>query len=146
MLTYLLTTTLVLLIFYGGAGVNLMSYCCNDCRSAGIEVVMNSKCCDIHQHNHCEDHMAVSDDTACEHLSEINCCSLERINFEWNQANVPVFDMQPVGHDLLTTGLPALYLLTDIGTWSKSHFITRDGPPLTVCPRVYLSLLTTLLI
>ena len=46
------------LVFYGGTGINIISYCCTECRSAGINVLINNKCCDIHNHRH---------DDACTH-------------------------------------------------------------------------------
>jgi len=42
---------MVVLVFYGGAGINIISYCCNECRSKGIEVLQNHKCCNIHHHH-----------------------------------------------------------------------------------------------
>jgi len=38
------------LVLYGGAGVNVVSYCCNDCRNAGIEALLTGKGCAIHNH------------------------------------------------------------------------------------------------
>ena len=43
---------MAVLVFYGGAGINVISYCCKECRSAGMEALLNEKCCEIHHHNH----------------------------------------------------------------------------------------------
>ena len=44
------------LVFYGGAGINVITYCCIDCSSIGIEALLNGKCCDIHHHDHDKSH------------------------------------------------------------------------------------------
>ena len=46
-LTYLFVVFLAALVFYGGAGVNLVTYCCTDCSSEGVTALLESKCCDI---------------------------------------------------------------------------------------------------
>ena len=55
---------MVVLVFYGGAGINIISYCCNECRSKGIEVLQNHTCNDIHHHHHADAFMfqATTDD------------------------------------------------------------------------------------
>ena len=42
--TYLFIVFLASLIFYGGAGVNFVTYCCNDCRTEGVAVLLNDNC------------------------------------------------------------------------------------------------------
>lgn len=53
--THILSVLMAVLVFYGGAGVNIISYCCGDCRSAGIEALLKDKCCEIHHHAHHHD-------------------------------------------------------------------------------------------
>ena len=85
---------MAVLVFYGGAGVNVISYCCKDCRSAGIEALINDKCCEIHHHDHSKthnhkhnsstsdcNHIAHTEDACCEPSNsmhaEDNCCESE---------------------------------------------------------------------
>ncbi len=142
---YMFATLLAALIFYGGTGVNFISYCCDDCRSGGIEVVMDNKCCDIHQHNHDYTHDLCAKDDGCTHISEESCCSMERIDFEWDQSSNPVFHFQPVQIDLFSCLMCASMLYSDIQE-SETLVNVQKAPPLITCPRTYLSLLTTLLI
>lgn len=124
------------LIFYGGAGVNFISYCCNECRSAGVEAVVSEACCDIHEHQHggCDSHSCGTD-----------CCTLERIDFDWERAVGPVFKLQPTVMALLSACTPAIALLPGL---EITETLLNDlyDPCLVICPKVYLSLLTTLLI
>ena len=46
--TYLFIVFLATLVFYGGAGVNLVTYCCGDCRMEGVTVLLENKCCEMH--------------------------------------------------------------------------------------------------
>ena len=59
---------MAVLVFYGGAGINIISYCCKECRSAGIEALINNKCCDIHNHNHENEHNR-------KHTLSASCCN-----------------------------------------------------------------------
>jgi hypothetical protein len=70
--TYLVTFIMAALVFYGGAGINLISYCCNLCSMEGIEAVTNGKCCDIHHHHHSDNHASHYDSYNCtaHHASE----------------------------------------------------------------------------
>ena len=52
--TYLFIVFLASLIFYGGAGVNFVTYCCNDCRTEGVAVLLNDNCCEVHGHGCCD--------------------------------------------------------------------------------------------
>ncbi len=148
--TYSVIGLLALLITYGGAGVNLMSYCCDDCRSEGIGVVVIDKCCEIHHHlhdttGHDHHHSSNRMDDCTEHFCETDCCNLERISFEWDHTTHQLQDIQPVICDLLPIDLPVASLLLAMEETTTSS-AEQYSPPLIHCPRGYLSLLTTLLI
>ncbi|MCC8132235.1 MAG: hypothetical protein LIP04_00625 [Tannerellaceae bacterium] len=147
--TYAILTLLALLITYGGAGVNLISYCCDECRSEGIEVIVVDKCCEIHDHHHADGHdhhhAANHMDDCTEHFCETDCCNLKRISFEWDHTTYPWQDIQPVICDLLPIDLPLSSILLAMGETAVSS-VEEYSPPLIHCPRGYLSLLTTLLI
>ena len=126
---------MAVLVFYGGAGFNLISYCCNLCRMEGIEVVIHEKCCDIHQHDHSdEDH-----DTH-------DCCSMERIIFDWFAQNSleQEIDISPFTLDLFSNNLLNISY-SDINLYGVNHAPASHGPPVGL-PRDYLSILTVLLI
>ncbi|MCD7936033.1 MAG: hypothetical protein LUG98_04165 [Tannerellaceae bacterium] len=162
---YMFAFLLASLIFYGGAGVNLMSYCCGDCRTAGVAVVLSDKCCEIHDHHHgeaathepgnshhhahtgCHHHTDghQAEEACAEHLCETNCCDMERLSFEWENSTSSVQQPLPVEMDLSVFGLPSMTLLTSLEL-EQDRQVEEYSPPLKVCPRVYLSILTTLLI
>lgn len=119
--TSLFLVILASLIFYGGAGVNFVSYCCGACEEEGVEVLLKASCCERHD----------------------NGCSVERVDFDWNSVNIQVPDLQPAVHDLLFFSI--FESLQVASLFADSNEVRSTGPPVT-CPRVYLSLLTTLLI
>lgn len=131
------------LIFYGGAGVNLVSYCCNDCRLEGVQVVVDEKCCEVHGHTH--DMLTIETPNGTVSHAHEMCCNLERIAFDWDASGKVEFDLQPVVLDLLSLGTPGDFSMP-VPFANKETFVMPTGPPLVLCPRVYLSLLTTLLI
>lgn len=147
---------LTLLVVYGGAGVNLFTFCCNDCRSEGLTVILNESCYDVHEHHHaialeqqggsscvqscCASH---SDQPLAD--GEEESCDINRINTQWERAYTLDFDLSPI---VLT--LPP-YLVAQFSGLEEpkvERLCTTHcdhGPPVQT-PRSYLSLLTTLLI
>ena len=65
------------------------------------------------------------------------------VDFDWNSVNIQVPDLQPVVHDLLFSSIFESLQIASL--FADSYEIRVTGPPVA-CPRVYLSLLTTLLI
>ena len=125
-----------------GAGVNLITYCCGDCRTGGVAVLLDDNCCEVHGHSCCN----TSDEaTACNSgCCGEDCCDLERISFDWSSSANPVVELQPVAIDLLSFASPLASLLP-IPSVKEYTAQDQDGSPV-VCPRIYLNLLTTLLI
>ena len=151
--TNLFAVFMAVLVFYGGAGVNIISYCCNDCRAAGIEALIHDKCCDIHHHNHDQDqdhnHESDSSKSCCntlkDHSSDDNC-NMERIDFDWNVQNADELkiELSPDVHNLFSDSfLNNSYAYLPV--MSEDNTVMPKGPPL-VLPRDYLSILTVLLI
>lgn len=74
-----------------GTGYNLTHYCCNDCKNAGIEVVAEMSCENIHE-QHCHDestthtHSKAMD--ACNH-SLTKGCDIERLTVDIPSLNQP---------------------------------------------------------
>ena len=107
--TYLFIVFLASLIFYGGAGVNLITYCCGDCRTEGVVVLLNDTCCDVHEHSCCStaDEVSACDSGCCEE----DCCDMERISFDWSSSNNPIVELQPAVTDLLSFASPLASLV-----------------------------------
>lgn len=141
MFTYLFTLLMAFLVFYGGAGVNIVSFCCSECRSAGMEVLTGNKCCEIHGHSH--DEVTIEAATAGISHSHEMCCNMHRISFDWDYEKTSIESPQPLVVDLFADGLPDLSNII-LPIVSEVTSVMPTGPPLP--PRVYLSLLTTLLI
>ena len=168
-LTYLVTSMMAASVFYGGAGINMISYCCNVCRSVGIDAVTNGKCCDIHHHDHSgryiahhasvccentcdkhvENHPVVAVLTGCNHHSEFestDCCNMKRISFDLFAQSLlkQEINLSPLLTDLFSGDILTVSHLDNISIGEKlTH--APHGPP-TVLPRDYLSILTVLLI
>ena len=165
--TYTVTWIMAALICYGGAGVNLISYCCNLCRLEGIEAVANDKCCEIHHHHHVNNQQIHHASGFCDHASNEcvednhsdriqdycdfqedhsagNCCRFERISFDWSVQNLSKQEtgFSPLSFDLFSCNL---FTSVDLRFADKIHSQIPHGPPI-VLPRDYLSILTALLI
>jgi hypothetical protein len=143
------TVTVVLILFlacivgYGGAGVNYINYCCHECAVQGVDAVVNDLCCETHGHDHVN--FMNEKGEVFRHDGDCLNCGLKRVKFEWTDdtddmpvIQVPSFDLSYLSSDIIQSLIPAVPVY--------SHcFVPLDGPPI-LCPRVYLSLLTTLLI
>ena len=92
-----------------------------------------------HGHDHSRDKLANNTVECC----GMNGCGIERVDFDWNSVNIQVPDLQPVVHDLLFSSIFESLQIASL--FADSYEIRVIGPPVS-CPRVYLSLLTTLLI
>ena len=143
------------LVFYGGAGINIISYCCNECHSNRVEAIMDdtgSLCLNIegHKNDNCCDKKHKKQECsgygACHDMSSEGFCGIERVHFDWTVQNITELniDISPLVSDLLPT------VFFDIShTHSllvcENNSAMPNGPPL-VCPHDYLSILTVLLI
>ncbi|MGL5563145.1 MAG: hypothetical protein ACRDCN_11065 [Tannerellaceae bacterium] len=132
-------------ISYGGAGINIYSYCCSDCSVYGADVILANKCCETHHHHH--DHETTPDesDVCHDHAQDESCCSLENLSFDWSQVLASnIFIQAPVFvagiNDLLSispTSISSFY--------SEIHPHHFDDPPFYE-PRTYLAFIRVLLI
>lgn len=138
MVAYPLLVFLASLIFYGGAGVNLVSYCCDHCEDEGVEVLLEDNCCDIHQHDLPAFVVYASNDT------HAHGCDIERVSFDWNSVNVSLPDLHPVVYDLFFSSIPNTLHIPVL--WINKYVSCMITGPPVLCPRTYLSFLTLLLI
>ncbi|MGL5273094.1 MAG: hypothetical protein ACRC8J_06385 [Phocaeicola sp.] len=152
-----ITILLTLLVAYGGAGVNLLTYCCNDCRSEGLSIILEEKCHDVHGHStsdaiaqsksqpSCEMNCCKSQEENSMQSTDEESCDINRIDTKWEIAHNIQFDLDP-----LTINLPpfltAQQITLEDPTVEKINSVyCNHGPPVH-SPRTYLALLTTLLI
>lgn len=142
--TYLCAIVISALVFYGGAGINVVSYCCDQCRIAGIEAVSGHECCDIHEHHYTHEMTEVSVCRSCVSHADGNCCDITRLQYDWKTISELEFNLEPATIDLLFAGSGNIALISN-PTFEEITSIMPTGPPLRT-PKAYLSLLTTLLI
>ncbi|MGL5937309.1 MAG: hypothetical protein ACRCY5_01100 [Phocaeicola sp.] len=149
-----LVILLTLLVTYGGAGVNLFTYCCNDCRSEGVSAILEEKCFDVHESSHAEsDDLHAHCGESCQALEWEETlqdrgeasCNINRIDTHWEVSQLSSMALVPI---LLTlppffTTQQACLVKPVVEKICTTH--CNNGPPVQP-PRSYLSLLTTLLI
>ena len=148
-LSQMLLTLIASLILYGGAGVYMVSFCCEECREGGIGVVLSDSCCEVHNHAHCtsahDSHTSSQEKNGLESIcmSEEQC-SIARILFDWSNTEAPTFVFQVAVIDLLSDLCSELLFiplsLTENEAADGSLFFLHHTP------RGYLSLLSVLLI
>ncbi|MDR2473365.1 MAG: hypothetical protein LBD53_07400 [Tannerella sp.] len=151
--TYLLVVPMTALVLYGGAGVNVIRYCCDNCRQIGIESVSAMECC-AHENSTCKALSPAglkSSEIVKKHCSngEIpssrkNCCSFEHITFDWNSHQALKQIIDPIFVTFFADKTSALLInISIIGKAAET--VMNTGPPVTP-PRDYLAILTVLLI
>ncbi|MDL2255942.1 hypothetical protein LJC44_03535 [Parabacteroides sp. OttesenSCG-928-G06] len=154
--TYALVVLMASLVFYGGAGINIVSFCCSDCKAAGLEAVTTDKCCEIHEHEHSHGngyshthshdqhhHPATEPATDPSAHAEEDCCNMQRIDFDWDFEQIAKQNPDPVIIDLFVMDHHSIQTIS-IPFVDKMEAVMPHSPPLP--PGTYLSLLTTLLI
>lgn len=133
------------LIFYGGAGVNWVTYCCENCFKSGIQLAVSENCCGMHMEDDEFEPSTSVGETKGLVIDERHTCGIERVEFEWTSSGSDrQLIIQPFVTDLFFH-LPYLSLLTDIQLWD-GVLLHEGAPPSVLPPRAYLALLTTLLI
>lgn len=138
-LKYALLGLLAALIFYGGAGVNRVTYCCQGCLKAGIKAVAMHTCCSKHQQPQDDGR-----DSAFQ-WSQKRACGVERIEFEWNTTSENnLFTLEPISWILVGESVVNKLLSIPLA----DSFVGLHGfrPPPILQPRTLLSFLTLLLI
>lgn len=129
--TYLFVVFLATLVFYGGAGVSLVTYCCGDCQTEGVAALVENKCCEKHTHARC--------------VSEDGCgCDVEYVSFDWNVFHDHLFNLQPVAIDLISH-ISSYLSLVPVSYINEARKIDQGSPP-GFDAGTYLSFLTVLLI
>lgn len=99
--TYLFIVFLATLVFYGGAGVSLVTYCCGDCQTEGVTALLENKCCEMHGQARC------ASQDGC-------CCDVEYVSFDWNVFHGHLFNLQPVAIDLFRISVHIYHLFLSL--------------------------------
>ena len=140
----LLSLLLSTLIFYGGAGVNVFSFCCNECLAkkmnlavlfVGIECCSNSS---EETHHTCCQGYPFGD----------TCCTVDRIEFDWQSASSNQIQLQPLSIELDNSlFLSAHNAKSATDTSLLYHIINRKSQiPPHLSKDEYFDLLCTLII
>lgn len=144
----LIALLLIAIVIYGGSGVNMYNFCCDDCRAEGAAAVIEHKCCEIH-HHHLDDSTEHQDD----YLRDLNIhdshgeCGIDRVSVNWTFSADKTLDLTPV-----IIFLPDLVLFADIydnfiiDNSQTNSFETKSQKPPNLSKEVYFNLLTTLII
>lgn len=140
-MSYLFVVFLAALVFYGGAGVNLITYCCGDCRTESMIGLSDEGCCKGRS-AHAQKDTSVS--ACCQVEEEDGCCDVEYISFDWTVFHHAVFDFQPLAVDLISSSIAHLSSIPLLLS-KEAGKNGQDSPPRKT-PDVYLSFLTILLI
>jgi len=131
------------LVFCGGSGTYVASFCCDECQSVGVKGIAEGLCCEIHHHDHENENLPASDmDAVCD-VDEMSCF-MSRVLYDWTASTTSIVSPEPAVYDFTMAAIPdGLAVLAPIV--DDKMVENSCGPPF-LCPRTYLSLLTTLLI
>ncbi len=144
----LIALLLTAIVIYGGSGVNMYLFCCDDCRDEGAAAVIEHKCCEIH-HRHSDDSTEHQED----YLRDLNIhdshgeCGIERVSVNWTYSLGKTHNLSPV-----IIFLPDLVSFTNIFNLSlfydsqSNTFETNSQKPPNLSKEVYFNLLTSLII
>jgi hypothetical protein len=141
---------LAILIAYGGSGVNIFFYCCDDCRSEGPDAVIGGTCCELHHHHHLNGLITHFDKHTCtQHLAGTpDECGVERISVLWESTSNNNPGVAPLSFYLahsFTAQIPSAKLSSDVTPLIGSVNPATQKPP-HQSKAEYFSLLTTLII
>ncbi len=130
-----------------GLGFNLVEYCCNGCRNAGIEFVAEHSCTDIHTHNGdacCSSTQDYKNQTISIAHSHKDHCTINRFSVE-----TPVFSFsQLLSNFIFQPAVLQVFvnnLLADSSVFENINYL-YPPPFLTSSGRNILSLKSVLII
>ena len=135
---------LTIVITYAGSGINAYSFCCEDCHTIGVEVILGDKCCDIHQ-DECSSELDNFNNDICE--TSHGECSLERLNIDLQSAfsDKSPTELATKVLDIYLTTLRS-YIIQNTQDITIIGYISQTQKPPNLSNFVYFSLLETLII
>ena len=136
---------LAIVITYAGSGINIYSFCCDDCHTVGVEAITTNKCCDIHHDEHSSKENIFDIVDTCEKSHDQ--CTLERMDIDLQGVSFQKSQTQ-ISIKVLEVLFPTLSYLSNNQTECKKSigFITQTQKPPNLSKLVYFSLLETLII
>ena len=139
-----ITFLLAIVITYAGSGINAYSFCCEDCHTIGLEVILGDKCCDIHQ-DECSSELDNFNNDICE--TSHDECSLERLNIDL-QGAASDKSLTELSTKVLNIYLTTLhsYLIQNTEDKTIIGYISQTQNPPNLSKLVYFSMLETLII
>ena len=145
-----ITLLLIFAVSYGGSGVNMYFYCCDDCRSEGLSAIVYQKCEEVHHHHHMGGLIVhyTSDDSCVHQLTENpDFCGVERISVSWDSHTNVISHLQPA---ILNLNPLFIHIAEKTEALSMPVQELRDHgssqKPPNLSKLTYFSLLTTLII
>ena len=143
----LLSLLLSILIFYGGADVNVFSFCCDECQTekmnlAALFVGTKKYCCTSSEGATCKK------ETCCQHGSGDAQCGIDRIVFNWQPASGNQIQLRPLSIELDNSlFLSAHNVKSATDTSLLYHILNRKSQiPPHLSKDEYFDLLCTLII
>ena len=143
----LLSLLLSTLIFYGGAGVNVFSFCCDECQAEKMNLAVlfvgTKKCCCTSPEG-----ATCGKETCCQHNSDDAQCGIDRIAFDWQSVSSNQIQLQPLSIELDNSlFLAAHNVKSATDTSLLYHIINRKSQiPPHLSKDEYFDLLCTLII
>ena len=142
--TYSIAIIVAAFVFCGGSGVYMPSFCCDVCRSASIEGLTKGTCCESHQADH-EGHLDSKAATNAVAGTYARCCFVSHVTYDWMAlSTTSILKPELIVYNIITADLSNI-LVASSSVLNDKTYESSSGPPV-LCPRAYLSFLTTLLI
>lgn len=146
-------TSFLLAIYFliAGLGFNIINYCCNGCREAGIEYVAAHSCFDVHRHDGdvcCSTNHNSTDDKENTYSithSHADHCSVNRFNVETPtvSANTQILSRQIFTYVAIVFEVNKFL---NIASETENYYLKFPPPLLTLSGRNLLSLKSVLII
>lgn len=140
-------------VFFTGAGVTIINYCCNSCSEQTLFMTEQHTCCSLeHQKTEqesdcCSMHKDVSHDESCESDTSFTqdvSCTTSRLSIDIDASSFrPIVTVPFVWISGVSPTIP-LSILTDNSVYIEGDSIFESPPDIP--PREYLSLIRVLII
>ncbi len=139
-------------VFFTGAGVTIINYCCNSCSEQTLFMTEQHTCCSLeHQKAEqkgdcCSMHKDVSHNESCEDTSFTQdiSCTTSRLSIDIDASSFrPIVSVPFVWISDVSPTIP-LSILTDNSLYTQDNSIFESPPDIP--PREYLSLIRVLII
>ncbi len=147
-LLHIISLVLAVYFLLAGSGFNVVDYCCNGCREAGIEYIAHNSCFAVHNHEGdtcCSAEHEDEDHTISKTHSHKDHCSVNRFNVETPTVSFSsqLFSAQILQPVFVLVNLSNLLAETSV---TENFYLKFPPPFLTSSGRYILSLKSVLII